>query len=492
MPFDDGNTVQYSSCSVTISIVYENFPKKASVKKMQAQETRVMRRIKQISVKDLFGMFHHVIPLNVEDRITIMHGPNGFGKTIMLRLLSELFSNKSSTLRTIPFSEFRVDFEDGSNFWVTKMPSDTRSRDPKQPRQKISFHAIIDNVEQEPFVMRGLSRLPRNVLLDMPRSIVGRLVPELDRVGPDHWHNNLTGEDLSLEDVIERFGERLPLPTDMHNSEKVPEWLSELRCSIAIRFIETQRLLNPTKGREQRVEYENRMKPTVAAYSEDLAENIKSTLAASAALSQSLDRTFPSRVVNFTKKRDFTEEALRSKLAELEDKRLSLTKVGLLDQESNDAVQIYQTIDERTKSILSVYVEDVEKKLAIFDEIAKKIELLTRIINKRFSYKQIEISKEHGFIFKTSKGATLSPTDLSSGEQHELVLFYELLFKVAPGSLILIDEPEISLHVAWQMDFLKDLKDITEVADLDVLIATHSPDIIGNRWDLTVQLGGVA
>jgi predicted ATP-binding protein involved in virulence len=65
-----------------------------------------------------------------------------------------------------------------------------------------------------------------------------------------------------------------------------------------------------------------------------------------------------------------------------------------------------------------------------------------------------------------------------------------LLFKVQPNSLVLIDEPEISLHVAWQVQFLKDLQEIIKLANFDVLLATHSPDIINDRWDLTVELQG--
>jgi predicted ATP-binding protein involved in virulence len=146
---------------------------------------------------------------------------------------------------------------------------------------------------------------------------------------------------------------------------------------------------------------------------------------------------------------------------------------------------------------LSVYVEDVEKKLSVFNEVADKIELLQRIINSKFAYssKEMSFNKEKGFVFKTpynylSNTDNLSPTDLSSGEQHELVLLYELLFKVKSNSLVLIDEPELSLHVGWQSQFLKDLQDIIKVANLDILMATHSPDIIQDRWDLTVELKG--
>jgi predicted ATP-binding protein involved in virulence len=69
-------------------------------------------------------------------------------------------------------------------------------------------------------------------------------------------------------------------------------------------------------------------------------------------------------------------------------------------------------------------------------------------------------------------------------------MFYEFLFKTKPGSLILIDEPEISLHVAWQIKFLRDIQEIIKLADFDVLIATHSPSLISENWNLTVELKG--
>lgn len=215
-------------------------------------------------------------------------------------------------------------------------------------------------------------------------------------------------------------------------------------------------------------------------------------------ISQSLDRTFPVRVVKQQPSQDLSDEQLREQLNKLEETRSRLIEVGLLDRDENSEFQIQpQDIDESTKNALSVYVEDVEKKLSVFDEIASKLELLRKIINQKFSYsyKEIKFSKEKGFGFKThynlsSNSNSLSPTDLSSGEQHELVLIYELLFKVEPDSLVLIDEPELSLHVGWQVQFLKDLQEITKLADLDIFMATHSPDIIQDRWDLTVELKG--
>ena len=181
---------------------------------------------------------------------------------------------------------------------------------------------------------------------------------------------------------------------------------------------------------------------------------------------------------------------IRSELAELEKRRDKLTDAGLLDKEEQKHFGDTSSIDESKADVLSVYIGDVEKKLSVFDSLFAKINLFKSILNRRFLFKTVSIDKNEGIVFLTPDGTPLSPSSLSSGEQHEVVLLYQLLFKVKPNSLILIDEPELSLHIAWQEQFLEDLAQITSLSDFDVLIATHSPQIISDRWDLTVELKG--
>ena len=144
------------------------------------------------------------------------------------------------------------------------------------------------------------------------------------------------------------------------------------------------------------------------------------------------------------------------------------------------------------QNVLAVYIDDQERKLEIFDALAERVSLFKQILNSRLLYKRVSVDKDRGFEFHTTSGDLLSPENLSSGEQHEVVLLYFLLFIVEPNSLILIDEPELSLHIAWQMKFLDDLQQITQLSSFDVLIATHSPEIIGDRWNLTIELSGPA
>ncbi|MTJ13149.1 AAA family ATPase [Anabaena sp. UHCC 0187] len=447
-------------------------------------------RIKQISVSGLFGIFDHVIPLNMDDRITVIHSPNGFGKTAMLRILNGFFNSQYSELRTIPFSKFCVEFDDGSNVEIIKNIDNSKET---ENNFVFNFHDNHDNnnVDRTNFQPKR-----RPDIENLPLGILDDYIPGLERISSRKWLYTPTQENLSLEEVLERFGDSLGIK---FKSEAEPEWFEKLNKNIYIRLIESQRLLNLFPNRPFKLDDRTpSILSTVSAYSYELAKLMQDKFKEYGTISQSLDRSFPMRVVKQQSSSDLTDEQLRNQLNELEETRSGLIEVGLLDKDEDSEFQIQpQDIDESTKNALSVYVEDVEKKLNVFTEIATKINLLKRIINNKFSYKEINFSKEKGFIFTTlynsslSDSKTLSPTDLSSGEQHELVLLYELLFKVKPNSLVLIDEPELSLHVGWQVQLLKDLQEITKIVDVDILIATHSPDIIQDRWDLTVELKGL-
>ena len=65
---------------------------------------------------------------------------------------------------------------------------------------------------------------------------------------------------------------------------------------------------------------------------------------------------------------------------------------------------------------------------------------------------------------------------------------------IKEDALYLIDEPENSLHVLWQKKFMRTIEEVSAVKNLFVIVATHSPQIIGTRWDnccdLTELMGG--
>jgi predicted ATP-binding protein involved in virulence len=363
---------------------------------------------------------------------------------------------------------------------VDVVKASTSKNKKSNARPKINFNFTSSDQKEEPTFSPDS---PDGKTISFPLGMIDDFIPDLDRVGSEKWLYTPTKEILYLEDIYERFGEYLP----KQFQKEYPDWLKKIIDSINVRFIESQRLLDISNSAKIGRTIRRPMTLySVASYSEDLAENIQTKLAEYGQLSQTLDRTFPARVVQ--KKASLTDDELREKIDQLERERNQLISAGLLKKDEDSNFQVRDSIDDSTRKLLSVYIEDVETKLNVFNDIYPKVELFKNIINKKYSFKSVTIDQSKGFIFTTQEGEVLSPTDLSSGEQHELVILYELLFKVKPNTLILIDEPEMSLHISWQQEFLKDLQEITKLSELDILMATHSPDIINDRWDLTVEL----
>jgi predicted ATP-binding protein involved in virulence len=441
-------------------------------------------QIKQISVTGLFGIFDHVIPLNMDDRITIVHGPNGFGKTAMLRLLNGFFNSEYSVFESTPFSNFQILFNDSSHIDISRGINRTEERG---KGDEIVFDLHRMDSHKETFILRIEDNYVSNE--DWSMSIDNERENKI-------FINNHQGGDVFIGSNIFSQSSRSSTSSKL-KLQNEPKWLKYIKRDTHIRLVESQRLLN-IQSRSNTNEETGSMLSTVSVYSNEIAQIMRDKFTEYGMIAQSLDRTFPGRLVQKQAPPILTNEKLVNRLNKIEETRSRLIEIGLLDDnEKSDFKEFH--LDESTINILSVYVEDVEKKLSVFSDVASKIELLRNIINSKFaySYKEMNFDKNKGFVFKTlyqssiSDSDTLSPTDLSSGEQHELVLLYELLFKVEPKSLVLIDEPELSLHVGWQVQFLKDLQDIVKLADLDILMATHSPDIIQDRWDLTVELQGM-
>lgn len=444
-------------------------------------------RIKRIAVKNLFGTYNHEVPLRMEDHVTIIHGPNGIGKTILLRMLDGLFNARYNIFQKVPFQEFRVELENDTVLKV--MP-------PSERKKKPTLQIVTEGEETKSI---SLESLDSEEFEELRYYLLRRGLEELVPV------------DLNVMDdaAIEEFLSVVPLESFPPRIRKTEENIRNVReeiepLDVRTRFIQAQRLQRPpviidgaysSFNVRRRTSHESReFSSTVEQHSLDLVNRIDRALTEYANRSQSLDKTFPTRLIEQIRNRipsDLSSDQVVSKLKKLDEERQELVQAGLLQQQED--ITTFDHVEPELLNVLSVYIHDVEDKFTVFEELRDKIGLLTEVINSRFLNKKMHIRQSKGFVFTPTAGTDsnlLSASELSSGEQHQLVLFYELLFRVQSGSLILIDEPELSLHIAWQNQFLTDLERIVKAGDFDVILATHSPDIIGNRWELTVDLAG--
>ncbi len=449
-------------------------------------------RITRFQIKELFGIFNHEISFNLDDRITIIHGPNGYGKTVLFNLLHDLFRSRFSFIFVTPFKEIVIGFDDQSELRLIKASGRVGKK--AKEGDKTDCKLIIEF--SKPGAGKKNFRLNKmDFLHSFPvyREVRWEINKELFRVETDRWMILDPTEFFSSKEVLVLLGDQLP--PEIFNTEIGPNWFKKLRSSICTDFIETEgRTYLSTKEKRDRIRgtVATLMVPEakVLKYSREFSGAAQAKLADYRTLSQKLDLSFQRRLAKKKTTAKNRTESLIHKLNTLESKRSLLISTGLLEGEKETGFQELKDMGGTKYNVLSLYIEDLEAKLEVFGGWFDRVALLVEIINNRFLYKRMSIDSTGGFVFTTSNGFTLPVEKLSSGEQHQLLLLYRLLFKVKPGSLVLLDGPEISFHVGWQQDLLGDLLEITRLVGFDLALATHSPDIIDDRWDLAIELKG--
>jgi predicted ATP-binding protein involved in virulence len=450
-------------------------------------------RLTEFQIDDLFGLYNHRIKLNSNQRITVIIGPNGRGKTVCLKFIEALFRRKFSYFNDIPFSVATFSFSSGHTIKIERTEVSRKSSGAKRSTSGFRFllgtpGAATQNWSSalaDPTVQQEISRY---------------LPGDWRFVESNTWIDQTDGEELTTEELVARY--RVPNKMIDKLQQKMPEPFNALISDIDCHLIETQRLLVlPTAGdSEGEMEYSypppyrRRVRETNLAIQEKarkLRNILQETLTAYANLSQSLDRSFPLRVFEAQGSPSLSQTALRQELRNLDDRREALMSAGILDTQYEAVTLRSGDIEPGVAMALEIYVKDAVQKLNVFSALRSRLDLFKELIERRFIDKALNIDRESGFKIKSKTGLNVPLDKLSSGEQHQLILVFDLLFEVKTNSLILIDEPELSLHVAWQKTFIESLQRIIALNAFDVLLATHSPAVVARHFDLVVELGPV-
>lgn len=439
------------------------------------------KKIKNIFIKKLFGFLNHDINLT-DEGVTFIHGPNGCGKTTVLKLIASFFRWNVSGLFESHFESMTISYSTGESILVQKHKKMKNYEEEKLeiPTLNLSISGTAENFENY--------EISRDIkAMKFHPSEIAEYIPFLRRTAEGEWMNLKNREPLSYFEVMEKFSHRLPF----QHIKKRPEWLRSYQILSKLHFIETQRLIkvDHIRIRHRRVSDESNVTEVIQLYSDEIKDIISNKLAESVAITQSKDRSFPERVLSLQLDESISEEKIRDDYEKTEEKIQKLMEAGLINQEKNISLPA-KKLEETEKKVLALHLKDINDKLSVFDELQQRIETFTGIVSPKLRNKNFRINREHGFVFEVTQGqkGMLEPTVLSSGEQHQIVLFYELIFKSGENSFFFIDEPEISLHVDWQRQFLEDILKVAKLGDHTFLIATHSPQIIGSRRDLAVAL----
>ena len=124
-------------------------------------------------------------------------------------------------------------------------------------------------------------------------------------------------------------------------------------------------------------------------------------------------------------------------------------------------------------------------------EITKRSTAFLNSVNGflRDNQKTLYFSSRLELFVELAKSQQITTQDLSSGELQLLILFTLLYFFFEDPDqefTILVDEPELSLHVAWQARYVNSIVEANPRAQF--IIATHSPEIAGQFEDTIVDI----
>ena len=425
-------------------------------------------KINSIKIDNLFEIFDYNISFN-NNNLLIITGPNGFGKTMILNIIFNLFNRKFMFFQKLVFDTITISLDDNISIVISKKL--------EKDKPNVKFLFTQNNKEIETF------NYSDKLESDFQRKI-SKYLP-ISRIDADRWIDLRNDRILTIDDLFNEYADQLPEEISKNILKIRSEKINQILDSIKVHLIREQRLFRKVQSYSKNYREEKDqtiMIETIQTYARELKQLISLNSQQSIKISQELDSSYPNRLIS--QKEKVSSEEYNVRFNNLKEKQEKLKRNGLY--ESKQEVLGYSETDSKA---LLVYLNDLEIKLGVFDNLLEKLELFTNILNeRRFTHKTIQIDREKGFYFRTNKGKELELTQLSSGEQHEVVLLFELIFNAKQNILVLIDEPEISLHVNWQKEFLKDLLRIIEIQNIQVLIATHSPSIINGRWDLVYNL----
>jgi len=412
----------------------------------------------KIQFKKLFGRFDYSIELK-EDGLTIITGPNGFGKSTILDSIYQLYKKEKG----IPFF-LNLDFEEVI-FLISgeKQLKITKKAGALVINDKTDYSVNLKNIEK---YLGNDSFFNRYYNKNFVKKFEDRKT--LDEV-------------FNYVSLIERYSKKEV--TQKNNIRFVINVLKEFSKELGkVFYIREQRLVSEEFDRFDESRLKDEIKELPKKFKILLDENSSKY----SSKSNELDSSYPIRLFN-NKEAISSQEEFNQKIGLMTKKFQKLNKFDL------SQIQDLRNLEfkEEFAKALKIYFDDFDEKYKIYKCFIDQLELFTGIINDKLNFKEIAISREEGIYIKDKdiKGKQISLSQLSSGEKQEIILFYKLIFETPENTLLLIDEPEISLHIAWQKKFMDDLYEIIKFKKLNVIVATHSPQIINNRWENQIDLG---
>ncbi len=416
-----------------------------------------MNILRGVDIYGFWGKKDFSIPFHSD--VNFLIGPNGSGKTTVINLVSAALSADFRTLDRLPFRKITLHLKEArgrkrpfieiNKKLIRKSPfahivyriSPKASEKPKE--------YSLDDIEEQRLLRRYHTRYQREIYTYTLRGVIEDL-RKLVNVSWLSIHRSEIGEGISEE---ESYGSTVDKKlSDLSNQFvkyfSVLEKKSRAEMETFQETVFLSLLIEPDQGK-------------LVSSVTKLDFNKEKTALIDIFLKSGLPKG------RFSKRVEETFEVVKKAVQKFEKQQ------GLIFDE---LVALIST--ERIHSVVGKWNELIERQ----KEIYEPRETFLQVINNMMRNKQFQISDKNELEPVSHDGRFLSLGRLSSGEKQVLIFLGEALIQEKRAWIYVADEPELSLHVTWQNQLIKNLRMINP--NCQIIFATHSPDIVseyGNR-----------
>ena len=449
-------------------------------------------RICRIQVENLFGNINYDIDLGECNPIAIITAPNGRGKTTILNLISFILNPAYDTfeaIRAIPFDIFRCTLSNDKTVELKKIQNGTNSSTPNRSKAPRSIRgqalmrarAYFENTDFE-FSITDTITIRRN------RKVHSMLFSETLRDAFEMDPSEYLDEN---DDILYSRGHDSVIPIRLKYLWKMQsQFLEDTGCGVPVNFIKANRIQPVIVSTRRIRELDDRYQESpLKMASESISKSIMdATERYNEAVSQAKDR-LPQMFLDGDGSNLDSDEFMagwtvyRRELNQFQE-------IGLITPTEDftlgkDISKVYKEKGQ----FLSTYLSAFKDTTAPLKDIYSRLNLFKQTLDERNAITGKKVVFGRDGISLSTCGRDIKLEMLSSGEKHDFIMFYNLIFNIRKNGLVLIDEPEISLHIEWQETYLDKLIAICEMNGLQAIVATHSPNIVSSHYDFLVDKG---
>ena len=182
--------------------------------------------------------------------------------------------------------------------------------------------------------------------------------------------------------------------------------------------------------------------------------------------------------IHFDVIRSFDRPLFHSNLAEkMADKNVKTELDWQLYQLQRRYLDYQVNIGNRIIELLSSGNDEGHRKAA---EVSYPNRRFQDLADELFGETGKRIIRTKNEIVFEQDGEQLLPYRLSSGEKQILVILLTVLVQDKQPCVLLMDEPEVSLHIEWQQRIISIIREMNPNAQ--IILTTHSPAVVMGGW----------